>query len=137
MKNILFIIAVLLSVSFQCMAQVSTDTISGLQKRNVSTDVLQLKGDEQKKYLLEAGTCFKMSGYIQYAAIGTGALAGVVAIIANKREGNSKDQLRLCVYALSGFAIGFELVSISYKIRGGRYLKLAANANGPSVSLNF
>lgn len=137
MKKVLFIIVILLSVSFRCMAQVSIDAIAGLKKRNVPTDVLQLEADQQKKFLLEAGTCFKMSGYTQYAAIGTGALAGVIAVVANKRDGNSKDQLRLCVYALGGFAVAFELVSISYKIRGGRYIKLAANANGTSVALNF
>ncbi len=95
--------------------------------------------DAQRRSLIfDAGDCFKMSGYMQYAAIGTGAVAGIVAIVASNKENvDARDKMRSVAYLVGGFAVAFEIVSITYKIRGGRRLKLAASPDGASVALNF
>lgn len=141
MKKLLFAVLVMLfAVSIQSFAQSNSDTLS-VHKVTESTLSLEksVMTDAQRRSLIfDAGDCFKMSGYMQYAAIGTGALAGVVAIVASNKENvDARDKMRSVAYLVGGFAVAFEVVSITYKIRGGRRLKLAASPDGASVALNF
>lgn len=138
MKKFLFPLLLFLFTVIECSAQVSSDTLPTHKVIGRTAKMEMSVIANTQKHLSQAGDCFKMSGYLQYAAIGTGALAGVVAIISgNKEDGDAKDKLRLGAYALGGFAVAFELVSITYRVRGGKQLKLAANANGASVAINF
>lgn len=137
MRKIVF--ALLLILSIQCFAQSSSDTLSVFKMNERMSEVnMSLMTSKQKQSLLyQAGDCFQMSGYMQYAAIGTGALAGVVAIIASNKDGDRGDKLRTGAYMIAGFALAFEFASITYRIKGGRRLKLAAGTDGASVALNF
>lgn len=139
MKKILFLFPVFLCIVIHCFAQSNTDTLSvSKAKERVSEVNMSLMTSKQKQSLLyQAGDCFQMSGYMQYAAIGTGALAGVVAIVASNKGGDGGDKLRTVAYMVAGFALAFEFASITYRIKGGRRLKLAAGTDGASVALNF
>lgn len=138
MKSFLFVL-MLFAISIQSFAQSSIDTLSiSKTKESMSEVNMSLMTSKQKQSLLyQAGDCFQMSGYMQYAAIGTGALAGVVAIVASNKGGDGGDKLRTVAYMIGGFAVAFEFASINYRIKGGRRLKLAAKADGASVALNF
>ncbi len=139
-RKLLFSSYLLFGATIGCLAQSASDTLSS-NRMTESTSKLEksVMTDTQRKLLLfDAGDCFKMSGYMQYAAIGTGALAGVVAIVANNKDNaDTRDKIRTAAYLVGGFAVAFELVSITYKIRGGRRLKLAGSADGATIALNF
>lgn len=96
-----------------------------------------LPSEQYNKLLLDAGDCFKMSGYMQYAALGTGIAAGTLALIAGNKSGETRDNLYLVSGMVAGFSVVLEFASINYKIRGGRRLKWAAGINGTSLSFNF
>lgn len=135
MKTHLLLAILLISFSTGCFAQTNDSLSIRQQITDIKTKALDSSTNENPLYW--GGQYLRISGYMECASIGTGVAAGILALSANDKSGNTKDQLRTAAYIAAAFAVTFELASIAYRMRAGRQFKFAATTKGASAILTF
>lgn len=93
MRQFLFGLFLLLGALIQCFAQVSNDTVcieSTRSEVNVSDSINRAKVDFVKSELYKAGDNLKLSSYIGYVSMATGAASAILICRDLSKKGDDR-----------------------------------------------
>lgn len=131
MKKTILLLA-LISCSLQCFSQ-NKGSVVQLPKR-ASNEKAMKENSLNLSHEYLAGNYLCKSSYLQYLSMGTGIIGAVLI-----SSGIDKDNKSLTTigYITAGIAVTSQIVSIAYKLKAGKQMKLSATSNGLSASVIF
>ena len=99
--------------------------------------------ETSKDYLYKSGEYLLKSAYYRYAALGSLAACAIISSMGSNADNNSTSTSNKgdAYYAISGIFLVSSLVctiiSINYKMKAGKQLKLSASGGSTSIAYTF
>jgi len=119
------------------------NVLDGSPKVENKDNVTGVSPEASKDYLYKSGEYLLKSAYYRYAALGSLAAGAIISSMGSNADNNSTGTSNKgdAYYAISGIffvsSLVCTIISINYKMKAGKQLKLSASGGTTSIAYTF